>query len=256
MTKRSLIYWHHVTPMFETRSKSLARSKRFSKVLKLLEEVFRMRPSPGNPWFESASSLPWLSWGLQTEQLCSQHRRKCTQTLLVSRGIFFKMVRVCAYPGCFNQEKSVRLRQWASVQEESLTFHTLPLHDPERLKLWLIALHRETESPIQSIRGLRVCSQHFPPSDFSVAKGNKRRLNSTSVPKLFVQQRTEVGVEYNCTIITWFPMDMIRISEGSTYVKGKKKSYRDETGGSIPVSGGAVLIISSSTAMHLVCGPK
>uniref|UniRef100_A0A671NV81 FAD synthase n=1 Tax=Sinocyclocheilus anshuiensis TaxID=1608454 RepID=A0A671NV81_9TELE len=101
------------------------------------------------------------------------------------------MVRVCAYPGCFNQEKSVRLRQWASMQEESLTFHTLPLHDPERLKPWLIALHRDTGSPIQSIRGLRVCSQHFSPSDFSVAKGNKRRLNSTAVPKLFVKQRTE-----------------------------------------------------------------
>lgn len=105
------------------------------------------------------------------------------------------MVRVCAYPGCFNQEKSLRLRQWASVQEESLTFHTLPLHDPERLNLWLVALHRDTGSPIQSIRGLRVCSQHFLPSDFSVAKGNKRRLNSKAVPKLSVQQRTEVGVE-------------------------------------------------------------
>ncbi|XP_016327307.1 FAD synthase isoform X2 [Sinocyclocheilus anshuiensis] len=101
------------------------------------------------------------------------------------------MVRVCAYPGCFNQEKSVRLRQWASMQEESLTFHTLPLHDPERLNLWLIALHRDTGAPVQSIRGLRVCSQHFLPSDFSVAKGNKRRLCSTAVPKLFVQQRTE-----------------------------------------------------------------
>lgn len=142
---------------------------------------------------------------------------------------FFKMVRVCAYPGCFNQEKSVRLRQWASVQEESLTFHTLPLHDTERLKLWLIALHRDTGSPIQSIRGLRVCSQHFSPSDFNVAKGNKRRLNSTAVPKLFVQQRTEVGVEYKLTTITWFPMDMIRISEGSTYVKGKKKWKRKVT---------------------------
>uniref|UniRef100_A0A8C1SFG8 FAD synthase n=1 Tax=Cyprinus carpio TaxID=7962 RepID=A0A8C1SFG8_CYPCA len=101
------------------------------------------------------------------------------------------MVRVCAYPGCFNQEKSVRLRQWASMQEQSLTFHTLPLQDPERLNLWLIALRRDTGAPIQSIRGLRVCSQHFSPSDFSVAKGNKRRLSSTAVPKLFVQQRTE-----------------------------------------------------------------
>lgn len=135
-------------------------------------------------------------WRLQADQLYSQQGRKCTQTLLFSRGGgFFKMVRVCAYPRCFNQEKTLRLRHWASMQEENLTFHTLPLHDPERLNLWLIALHRDTGSPIQSIRGLRVCSKHFSPSDFSVAKGNKRRLSSTAVPKLFVQQRTEVSVE-------------------------------------------------------------
>ncbi|ROL47881.1 FAD synthase [Anabarilius grahami] len=100
------------------------------------------------------------------------------------------MVRVCAYPGCFNREKSLRLRQWASMQEESLTFHTLPLHDLKRLNLWLLALRRD-RSPIQSIRGLRVCSEHFSPADFSVAKGNKRRLKSTAVPKLFVRQQTE-----------------------------------------------------------------
>lgn len=104
------------------------------------------------------------------------------------------MVRVCAYPGCFNREKSLRLRQWASMQEESLTFHTLPLHDLKRLNRWLLALRRD-RSPIQSIRGLRVCSEHFSPADFSVAKGNKRRLKSTAVPKLFVRQQTEVGVE-------------------------------------------------------------
>ncbi|XP_067304884.1 FAD synthase isoform X1 [Pseudorasbora parva] len=100
------------------------------------------------------------------------------------------MVRVCAYPGCFNQEKSLRLRQWASMQEESLTFHTLPLHDVQRLNQWLLALRRD-RSPIQSIRGLRVCSEHFSPDDFSVAKGNKRRLKSTAVPKLLVRQRTK-----------------------------------------------------------------
>uniref|UniRef100_A0A671RK18 THAP-type domain-containing protein n=1 Tax=Sinocyclocheilus anshuiensis TaxID=1608454 RepID=A0A671RK18_9TELE len=48
------------------------------------------------------------------------------------------MVRVCAFPGCFNREKAIRLRPVASSQEESMTFHTLPLHDPERLKLWLL----------------------------------------------------------------------------------------------------------------------
>ncbi|XP_056123687.1 FAD synthase isoform X1 [Rhinichthys klamathensis goyatoka] len=101
------------------------------------------------------------------------------------------MVRVCAFPGCFNQEKSLRLRQWASMQEESLTFHTLPLNDVKRLNRWLLALRRDSGSPIQSVRGLRVCSEHFSPDDFSVAKGNKRRLKSTAVPKQFVRQRTK-----------------------------------------------------------------
>ncbi|XP_077067125.1 FAD synthase isoform X1 [Siphateles boraxobius] len=101
------------------------------------------------------------------------------------------MVRVCAFPGCFNQEKSLRLRQWASMQEESLTFHTLPLNDVKRLNRWLLALRRDSGSPIQSVRGLRVCSEHFSPNDFSVAKGNQRRLKSTAVPKQFVRQRTK-----------------------------------------------------------------
>lgn len=105
------------------------------------------------------------------------------------------MVRVCAFPGCFNQEKSLRLRQWASMQEKSLTFHTLPLNDVKRLNLWLLALRRDSSSPIQSVRGLRVCSEHFSPDDFSVAKGINRRLKSTAVPKQFVRQRTKVGVE-------------------------------------------------------------
>ncbi|KAK7147480.1 hypothetical protein R3I94_010110 [Phoxinus phoxinus] len=101
------------------------------------------------------------------------------------------MVRVCAFPGCFNQEKSLRLRQWASMQEESLTFHTLPLNDEKRLNRWLLALRRDSGSPIQAVRGLRVCSEHFSPDDFSVAKGNTRRLKSTAVPKQFVRQRTK-----------------------------------------------------------------
>lgn len=98
------------------------------------------------------------------------------------------MVRVCAFPGCFNREKAIRLRPTASCQEESLIFHTLPLHDPERLKLWLLALKRDINSPIESVRALRVCSVHFSADDLT---GPTRRfLNSTAVPG----QQTEVCV--------------------------------------------------------------
>ncbi|KAI7799067.1 zinc finger MYM-type protein 4 isoform X2 [Triplophysa rosa] len=90
------------------------------------------------------------------------------------------MVRVCAFPGCFNREKALRLRPQGSAQDESLTFHTLPMQDPERLKLWLLALHRDINSPVESIRALRVCSGHFSPDDFPGP--NRRYLKSTAVP--------------------------------------------------------------------------
>ncbi len=98
------------------------------------------------------------------------------------------MVRVCAFPGCFNREKAIRLRPVASSQEESLTFHTLPFHDPERLKLWLLALKRDINSPIENIRALRVCSDHFSPDDLTGP--TRRYLNSSAVPR----QQTEVCV--------------------------------------------------------------
>lgn len=95
------------------------------------------------------------------------------------------MVRVCAFPGCFNREKAIRLRPVASSQEESLTFHTLPLHDPERLKLWLLALKRDINSLIENIRALRV---HFCPDDLTGP--TRRYLNSSAVPR----QQSEVCV--------------------------------------------------------------
>ncbi|XP_051527024.1 zinc finger MYM-type protein 4-like isoform X2 [Myxocyprinus asiaticus] len=101
------------------------------------------------------------------------------------------MVRVCAFPGCSNREKPLRLRQ-ASSQEESLTFHTLPLHDRGRLALWLLALRRDLDSPIESLRTLRVCGDHFSPDDFSAVPGTKRRLlRATAVPGQSVHRTEE-----------------------------------------------------------------
>ncbi|XP_051991636.1 zinc finger MYM-type protein 4-like isoform X1 [Xyrauchen texanus] len=101
------------------------------------------------------------------------------------------MVRLCAFPGCHNREKPLRLRQ-ASSQEESLTFHTLPLHDRERLTLWLLALRRDPDSPIESLRTMRVCGDHFSPDDFSAVPGTKRRLlRSTAVPGQSAQPTEE-----------------------------------------------------------------
>ncbi|KAK2891298.1 hypothetical protein Q8A67_013941 [Cirrhinus molitorella] len=98
------------------------------------------------------------------------------------------MVRMCAFPGCSNRQKAVRLRPRPLSPEERLTFHRFPLNDPERLKLWLLAVHRDASLPIQSLEVLRLCSQHFSRDDFKSDEGNARRyLKSTAVPVLFLK---------------------------------------------------------------------
>ncbi|XP_051962723.1 uncharacterized protein LOC127629634 isoform X8 [Xyrauchen texanus] len=96
------------------------------------------------------------------------------------------MVRICAFPGCFNREKLVRLRHWGSkTQGESLTFHRFPRHDPQRLKLWLLALRLDLSTPTKIVRGLKVCSEHFSPDDLIENGSTGRRvLKSTAVPML------------------------------------------------------------------------
>ncbi|XP_073677020.1 THAP domain-containing protein 1-like [Garra rufa] len=98
------------------------------------------------------------------------------------------MVRMCAFPGCFNRQKAVRLRPRPLSPEERLTFHRFPLNDPERLKLWLLAVQRDACSPVQSLEVLRLCSQHFSKDDFKSDEGNARRyLKSTAVPVLVLK---------------------------------------------------------------------
>ncbi|XP_038136104.1 THAP domain-containing protein 1 B-like isoform X1 [Cyprinodon tularosa] len=91
------------------------------------------------------------------------------------------MVRVCSYPGCFNQMK----RKCGITH--SVTFHKLPLRDPERLKLWLIALRKDLRTA--NVDSLRVCSEHFSADDFRTCKG-RALLKSTAVP-MVSQLRTE-----------------------------------------------------------------
>ncbi|XP_016145116.1 THAP domain-containing protein 4-like isoform X2 [Sinocyclocheilus grahami] len=96
------------------------------------------------------------------------------------------MVRMCAFPGCFNRQKAVRLRPRPLSPEERLTFHRFPLNDPQRLRLWLLAVRRDTGLPVQSLDVLRLCSQHFSRDDFRSDKGSVRRyLKSTAVPVWF-----------------------------------------------------------------------
>uniref|UniRef100_A0A672H6Q9 THAP-type domain-containing protein n=1 Tax=Salarias fasciatus TaxID=181472 RepID=A0A672H6Q9_SALFA len=93
------------------------------------------------------------------------------------------MVRVCAYPGCFNQMKRRCLGRSRLV-----TFHKLPVQDPERLKLWLVALGKDIGTT--SVDSLRVCSEHFSKDDFRMCKG-RPLLTTTAVPTV-LQVRTEM----------------------------------------------------------------
>ncbi|XP_051543374.1 uncharacterized protein LOC127434585 [Myxocyprinus asiaticus] len=102
------------------------------------------------------------------------------------------MVIGCAYFGCLNLAKPVRLRPRPSSHEERLTFHRFPISDPERLTLWLLATRRDLNTPIEYLKVLRVCSEHFSPADFQPTKGNTRRfLKSTAVP-VFLQRTEEI----------------------------------------------------------------
>ncbi|XP_038134470.1 peroxynitrite isomerase THAP4-like [Cyprinodon tularosa] len=102
------------------------------------------------------------------------------------------MVRVCSYPGCFNQMK----RQCGITH--SVTFHKLPLRDPERLNLWLIALRKDLRTA--NVDSLRVCSEHFSADDFRTCKG-RALLKSTAVP-MVSQLRTEGISQHPAAAVT------------------------------------------------------
>ncbi len=107
------------------------------------------------------------------------------------------MVITCAYPDCCNRLKTKRLRLLARTHPGVLTFHRLPTFEPDRLKLWLLALRLDINTPMKLLKMWRVCSDHFPPDDFRNPAGDKVLLKSSAVPMVF-SQRTEVCEQYLC----------------------------------------------------------
>ncbi|KAM8772223.1 uncharacterized protein AB9X84_008238 isoform 2-T2 [Acanthopagrus schlegelii] len=111
------------------------------------------------------------------------------------------MVRVCSFPGCFNREKRVRCRVRSSSQDVGLpvTFHRLPLHDPERLWLWLIALRLDLNPFLKSLRAVRVCSEHFSPEDYRPKMHGRKTelllLKPTAVPTASLQRAEQDNLE-------------------------------------------------------------
>ncbi|KAJ8278234.1 hypothetical protein GJAV_G00085400 [Gymnothorax javanicus] len=84
------------------------------------------------------------------------------------------MVRVCVFPSCCN-----KMTSWTTF-----SFHRLPLRNLELLKLWLVALKIDPNTPVEALRRAdhRVCSAHFATEDFFPARPQKegrkvQRLN-------------------------------------------------------------------------------
>uniref|UniRef100_A0A8C1HH46 THAP-type domain-containing protein n=1 Tax=Cyprinus carpio carpio TaxID=630221 RepID=A0A8C1HH46_CYPCA len=87
----------------------------------------------------------------------------------------------CAYPGCFNIKRPKRT---FSSGQTFLTFHRFPTHNPERLKLWLLALHLDINTSEHALICKRVCSDHFFEDNFKPSQqGHRRYLKASAVPK-------------------------------------------------------------------------
>ncbi|ROI15170.1 THAP domain-containing protein 4 [Anabarilius grahami] len=95
------------------------------------------------------------------------------------------MVLTCAYPDCTNRLKTKGLRSLAQTLLGVVTFHVFPTSKPARLKLWLIALWLDINTPINELKLLRVCSDHFSPDDFTYPGKDHVRLKPSALPMVF-----------------------------------------------------------------------
>lgn len=93
------------------------------------------------------------------------------------------MGRHCAAFGCSNN--SVK----QSCKDKGIGFHSFPLHDPERLKKWLINLRRKDFVPGTYSY---VCSEHFRDDDFFLQMFTKTRLlKKDAVPMKYSEKTKE-----------------------------------------------------------------
>lgn len=95
------------------------------------------------------------------------------------------MPHSCAVKTCGNKAKT----------GAALSFHRLPVREPGRLKLWLLALSIDVNTPLDELRKYIVCSEHFVPEDYTV-NGQPRTdtmhrfLTPTAVPTVNVSSCT------------------------------------------------------------------
>ncbi|XP_041730398.1 THAP domain-containing protein 3 [Coregonus clupeaformis] len=103
------------------------------------------------------------------------------------------MPRECAVKMCENKQKT-----WSA-----LMFHRFPLSNPDRLKLWMVALNKDADTPTEDLRKLLVCSEHFLPGDYYEKLGQDRHtrmrimksfLKDTAVPSVGVHTPGQRGI--------------------------------------------------------------
>lgn len=77
------------------------------------------------------------------------------------------MVRRCAFPKCYN-----KMTKWSKV-----SFHRLPCKHRDLLKLWLVSLEIDPDTPVGTLKRMdyRVCSAHFSPQDYFPLKTKEGR---------------------------------------------------------------------------------
>ncbi|KAM9840465.1 uncharacterized protein ACBR49_015851 [Aulostomus maculatus] len=102
------------------------------------------------------------------------------------------MPPTCVVKGCYNKPK-----RWSSVM-----FHTIASKNPARMKLWLVALNIDPNTPTEKLRKMFVCSDHFSRNDYYEkteysgryrTKGNRLVLRETAIPSLGLTNTVDVG---------------------------------------------------------------
>ncbi|GLD48838.1 uncharacterized protein AKAME5_000273700 [Lates japonicus] len=110
------------------------------------------------------------------------------------------MGRICVFPNC-----SSKMTRWTPR-----SFHRLPLRNRDLLKLWLVALQIDVNTPVRTLRlaDLRVCSDHFDRDDYCQSNRKRRPtpkhffLKKTAVPRAERPAAVTVEVQYDSSAET------------------------------------------------------
>ncbi|XP_073714375.1 zinc finger MYM-type protein 4 isoform X4 [Misgurnus anguillicaudatus] len=71
----------------------------------------------------------------------------------------------------------------------TMMFHRIPTKNAELMNQWLLALDIDPHTPVATIKGHRVCSEHFTEDDYFLKIRTKKRvLKDTAIPSLIVQR--------------------------------------------------------------------